>query len=133
MPTKVSGKWRSECLNTRYSQPTQLCDAKKIITKTILSLQYFKRKDKKNIIIHINNINGFSTSYTTAAYGSHQNVLLRLDTLGRPPSSTGSYATIASLHKFPFGKLFICDVVHLMDSCGFDSPSEELIIFIIIY
>ncbi|VVC89291.1 unnamed protein product [Leptidea sinapis] len=33
----------------------------------------------------------------------HQNVLLRLDTLGRPPSSTGSYATIASLHKFPFG------------------------------
>ncbi|XP_072946548.1 tyrosine-protein kinase Dnt [Epargyreus clarus] len=43
------------------------------------------------------------TSYTTAAYGSHQNVLLRLDTLGRPPSSTGSYATIASLHKFPFG------------------------------
>ncbi|CAG9581177.1 unnamed protein product [Danaus chrysippus] len=42
------------------------------------------------------------TSYTTAAYGSHQNVLLRLDTLGRPPSSTGSYATIASLHKFPF-------------------------------
>ncbi|XP_028032644.1 tyrosine-protein kinase Dnt isoform X1 [Bombyx mandarina] len=44
-----------------------------------------------------------STSYTTAAYGSHQNVLLRLDTLGRPPSSTGSYATIASLHKFPFG------------------------------
>lgn len=45
-----------------------------------------------------------STSYTTAAYGSHQNVLLRLDTLGRPPSSTGSYATIASLHKFPFGK-----------------------------
>lgn len=45
-----------------------------------------------------------STSYTTAAYGSHQNVLLRLDTLGRPPSSTGSYATIASLHKFPFGE-----------------------------
>ncbi|OWR54360.1 tyrosine-protein kinase Drl [Danaus plexippus plexippus] len=44
------------------------------------------------------------TSYTTAAYGSHQNVLLRLDTLGRPPSSTGSYATIASLHKFPFAK-----------------------------
>ncbi|XP_041975331.1 tyrosine-protein kinase Dnt [Aricia agestis] len=43
------------------------------------------------------------TSYTTAAYGSHQNVLLRLDTLARPPSSTGSYATIASLHKFPFG------------------------------
>ncbi|XP_037968647.2 tyrosine-protein kinase Dnt isoform X2 [Plutella xylostella] len=43
------------------------------------------------------------TSYTTAAYGSHQNVLLRLDTMGRPPSSTGSYATIASLHKFPFG------------------------------
>ncbi|KAJ2940622.1 hypothetical protein O0L34_g14727 [Tuta absoluta] len=44
-----------------------------------------------------------NTSYTTAAYGSHQNVLLRLDTIGRPPSSTGSYATIASLHKFPFG------------------------------
>nr|XP_032529097.1 tyrosine-protein kinase Dnt-like [Danaus plexippus plexippus] len=48
------------------------------------------------------------TSYTTAAYGSHQNVLLRLDTLGRPPSSTGSYATIASLHKFPFGDRKLC-------------------------
>ncbi|GBP73513.1 Tyrosine-protein kinase RYK [Eumeta japonica] len=34
----------------------------------------------------------YCTSYTTAAYGSHQNVLLRLDTLGRPPSASGSSA-----------------------------------------
>ncbi|CAD7078245.1 unnamed protein product [Hermetia illucens] len=42
------------------------------------------------------------TSFTTAAYGSHQNVFIRLDPLGRPPSvNSGSYATIASLNKFP--------------------------------
>ncbi|XP_068146176.1 LOW QUALITY PROTEIN: tyrosine-protein kinase Dnt [Drosophila tropicalis] len=41
------------------------------------------------------------TSFTTAAYGSHQNVFIRLDPLGRPPSATGSYATIASLNKYP--------------------------------
>lgn len=44
----------------------------------------------------------YSTSFTTAAYGSHQNVFIRLDPLGRPPSAnSGSYATIASLNKFP--------------------------------
>lgn len=42
-----------------------------------------------------------STSFTTAGYGSHQNVFIRLDPLGRPPSATGSYATIASLNKYP--------------------------------
>ncbi|KAM8713893.1 hypothetical protein ACLKA7_014107 [Drosophila subpalustris] len=41
------------------------------------------------------------TSFTTAGYGSHQNVFIRLDPLGRPPSATGSYATIASLNKYP--------------------------------
>lgn len=42
-----------------------------------------------------------STSFTTAAYGSHQNVFIRLDPLGRPPSAnSGSYATIASLNKY---------------------------------
>ncbi|XP_034477179.1 tyrosine-protein kinase Dnt [Drosophila innubila] len=40
------------------------------------------------------------TSFTTAGYGSHQNVFIRLDPLGRPPSATGSYATIASLNKY---------------------------------
>ncbi|XP_055374226.1 tyrosine-protein kinase Drl-like [Condylostylus longicornis] len=42
------------------------------------------------------------TSFTTAAYDSRQNVFIRLDPLGRPPSAnSGSYATIASLNKFP--------------------------------
>ncbi|XP_033251374.1 tyrosine-protein kinase RYK-like [Drosophila miranda] len=40
-----------------------------------------------------------NTSFTTAAYGSHQNIFIRLDPLGRPPSATGSYTTIASLNK----------------------------------
>lgn len=43
-----------------------------------------------------------SASFTTTAYGSHSNVFIRLDPLGRPPSAnSGSYATIASLNKFP--------------------------------
>lgn len=46
-----------------------------------------------------------STSFTTAAYGSHQNVFIRLDPLGRPPSvNSGSYATIASLNKYPLSE-----------------------------
>lgn len=46
-----------------------------------------------------------STSFTTAAYGSHQNVFIRLDPLGRPPSAnSGSYATIASLNKYPISE-----------------------------
>lgn len=69
-----------------------------------------QEKPEISHIARINKLNISSTSYTTAAYGSHQNVLLRLDTLGRPPSSTGSYATIASLHKFPFGKLSLVSV-----------------------
>uniref|UniRef100_A0A182WTV9 WIF domain-containing protein n=1 Tax=Anopheles quadriannulatus TaxID=34691 RepID=A0A182WTV9_ANOQN len=45
------------------------------------------------------------TSFTTAAYGSHQNVFIRLDPLGRPPSAnSGSYATIASLNKYPISE-----------------------------
>lgn len=48
-----------------------------------------------------------STSYTTSVYGSHQNVFVRLDPLGRPPSvNSGSYATIASLNKFPLTESF---------------------------
>lgn len=46
-----------------------------------------------------------STSFTTAAYGSTQNVFIRLDPLGRPPSvNSGSYATIASLNKYPLSE-----------------------------
>ncbi|KFB40015.1 AGAP006405-PA-like protein [Anopheles sinensis] len=45
------------------------------------------------------------TSFTTAAYGSHQNVFIRFDPLGRPPSAnSGSYATIASLNKYPISE-----------------------------
>ncbi|KAG4078817.1 hypothetical protein HA402_015407 [Bradysia odoriphaga] len=45
------------------------------------------------------------TSFTAAAYGSHQNVFIRMDPLGRPPSAnSGSYATIASLNKFPLSE-----------------------------
>lgn len=42
------------------------------------------------------------SSYTSGAYGSNQNVFIRLDSMGRTPSvGSGSYATIASIHKFP--------------------------------
>lgn len=51
-----------------------------------------------------------STSFTTAAYGSHQNVFIRLDPLGRPPSATGSYATIASLNKYPAESKKSCSI-----------------------
>lgn len=44
----------------------------------------------------------YRTSYTSAVYGSNQNVFIRLDSMGRTPSvGSGSYATIASIHKFP--------------------------------
>lgn len=53
----------------------------------------------------------FSTSFTTAAYGSHQNVFIRLDPLGRPPSAnSGSYATIASLNKYPCDTKKSCNI-----------------------
>lgn len=71
------------------------------------------------VILILNRVFFYSTSYTTAAYGSHQNVLLRLDTLGRPPSSTGSYATIASLHKFPFGKFLTLSFGHRVHIQGY--------------
>uniref|UniRef100_A0A1B0DG39 Uncharacterized protein n=1 Tax=Phlebotomus papatasi TaxID=29031 RepID=A0A1B0DG39_PHLPP len=46
--------------------------------------------------------NTSSTSFTTAAYGSNQNVFIRLDAVGRPASiNSDSYATITSLNKFP--------------------------------
>ncbi|CAD7015172.1 unnamed protein product [Ceratitis capitata] len=51
------------------------------------------------------------TSFTTAAYGSHQNVFIRLDPLGRPPSAnSGSYATIASLNKYPSESKKSCNI-----------------------
>lgn len=54
------------------------------------------------IIILLAAVRPFSTSFTTAAYGSHQNVFIRLDPMVRPPSAnSGSYATIASLNKYP--------------------------------
>uniref|UniRef100_A0A1B0CBX4 Uncharacterized protein n=1 Tax=Lutzomyia longipalpis TaxID=7200 RepID=A0A1B0CBX4_LUTLO len=46
-----------------------------------------------------------STSFTTAAYGSNQNVFIRLDAVGRPASiNSDSYATITSLNKFPLAE-----------------------------
>ncbi|XP_055686405.1 tyrosine-protein kinase Drl isoform X1 [Lutzomyia longipalpis] len=45
------------------------------------------------------------TSFTTAAYGSNQNVFIRLDAVGRPASiNSDSYATITSLNKFPLAE-----------------------------
>lgn len=45
------------------------------------------------------------SSYTAAAYYRGGGALLRLEALGRPGSATsGSYATIASLHKVPIGR-----------------------------
>ncbi|GLV43124.1 Derailed 2 [Carabus blaptoides fortunei] len=42
------------------------------------------------------------TSYTSAAFGSNQNVFIRLDSMGRAASvGSGSYATIASIQKYP--------------------------------
>ncbi len=58
-----------------------------------------------NCIIQFKNKIIPSTSFTAAAYGSHQNVFIRMDPLGRPPSAnSGSYATIASLNKFPLSE-----------------------------
>ena len=52
-----------------------------------------------------------SNSFTTAGYGSHQNVFIRLDPVGRPPSAnSGSYATIASLNKYPTESKKSCNI-----------------------
>lgn len=57
----------------------------------------------------------FSTSFTTAAYGSHQNVFIRLDPLGRPPSvNSGSYATITSLNKYPLESKKSCKIFYYL-------------------
>lgn len=63
-----------------------------------------------------------STSFTTAGYGSHQNVFIRLDPLGRPPSATGSYATIASLNKYPTETKKSCSI--------FDRKSANYLTFL---
>lgn len=64
-----------------------------------------------------------STSFTTAGYGSHQNVFIRLDPLGRPPSATGSYATIASLNKYPAESKKSCSIFDRKLSVLFLVPS----------
>ncbi|KAH8272523.1 hypothetical protein KR026_000175, partial [Drosophila bipectinata] len=69
----------------------------------VASMMYVKaRKQLRQDSLH--------TSFTTAAYGSHQNVFIRLDPLGRPPSATGSYATIASLNKYPAESKKSCSI-----------------------
>lgn len=65
-----------------------------------------------------------STSFTTAGYGSHQNVFIRLDPLGRPPSATGSYATIASLNKYPTETKKSCSI---FDRKSANSPVSLLL------
>ncbi|KAH8401269.1 hypothetical protein KR009_004204, partial [Drosophila setifemur] len=62
------------------------------------------------------------TSFTTAAYGSHQNVFIRLDPLGRPPSATGSYATIASLNKYPAESKKSCSIFDRFRSSPTPTP-----------
>uniref|UniRef100_A0A1B0BNP5 Uncharacterized protein n=1 Tax=Glossina palpalis gambiensis TaxID=67801 RepID=A0A1B0BNP5_9MUSC len=63
------------------------------------------------------------TSFTTAAYGSHQNVFIRLDPLGRPPSAnSGSYATIASLNKYPSETKKSCNIFEKFRSSPTPSP-----------
>ncbi|KNC30539.1 hypothetical protein FF38_02290 [Lucilia cuprina] len=63
------------------------------------------------------------TSFTTAAYGSHQNVFIRLDPLGRPPSAnSGSYATIASLNKYPCESKKSCNIFEKFRSSPTPSP-----------
>ncbi|KAI8038409.1 hypothetical protein M5D96_008307 [Drosophila gunungcola] len=62
------------------------------------------------------------TSFTTAAYGSHQNVFIRLDPLGRPPSATGSYATIASLNKYPADSKKSCSIFDRFRSSPTPTP-----------
>ncbi|EDW01708.1 tyrosine-protein kinase RYK [Drosophila grimshawi] len=62
------------------------------------------------------------TSFTTAGYGSHQNVFIRLDPLGRPPSATGSYATIASLNKYPVETKKSCSIFDRFRSSPTPTP-----------
>ncbi|XP_030080966.1 tyrosine-protein kinase RYK [Drosophila hydei] len=62
------------------------------------------------------------TSFTTAGYGSHQNVFIRLDPLGRPPSATGSYATIASLNKYPTETKKSCSIFDRFRSSPTPTP-----------
>ncbi|XP_070141550.1 uncharacterized protein [Drosophila kikkawai] len=62
------------------------------------------------------------TSFTTAAYGSHQNVFIRLDPLGRPPSATGSYATIARLNKYPAESKKSCSIFDRFRSSPTPTP-----------
>ncbi|KAH8297329.1 hypothetical protein KR044_010419, partial [Drosophila immigrans] len=62
------------------------------------------------------------TSFTTAGYGSHQNVFIRLDPLGRPPSATGSYATIASLNKYPADTKKSCSIFDRFRSSPTPTP-----------
>lgn len=68
-----------------------------------------------------------STSFTTAGYGSHQNVFIRLDPLGRPPSATGSYATIASLNKYPTETKKSCSIFDRKSPNSFALPAQSIL------
>ncbi|KPU76192.1 uncharacterized protein Dana_GF12935 [Drosophila ananassae] len=81
----------------------------------VASMMYVKaRKQLRQDSLH--------TSFTTAAYGSHQNVFIRLDPLGRPPSATGSYATIASLNKYPSESKKSCSIFDRFRSSPTPTP-----------
>ncbi|XP_017150483.2 tyrosine-protein kinase RYK [Drosophila miranda] len=81
----------------------------------VASMMYLRaRKQLRQDSLH--------TSFTTAAYGSHQNVFIRLDPLGRPPSATGSYATIASLNKYPGETKKSCSIFDRFRSSPIPTP-----------
>ncbi|XP_037942038.1 tyrosine-protein kinase RYK-like [Teleopsis dalmanni] len=87
-----------------------------LVVGLIASAMYLRaRKQLRQDSLH--------TSFTTAAYGSHQNVFIRLDPLGRPPSAnSGSYATIASLNKYPSDTKKSCSIFERFRNSPTPSP-----------
>ncbi|EDW01707.1 GH20311 [Drosophila grimshawi] len=81
----------------------------------LASMMYVRaRKQLRQDLLH--------TSFTTAGYGRHQNVFIRFDPLGRPPSATGSYATIASLNKYPVETKKSCSIFDRFRSSPTPTP-----------